>query len=302
MTNTGRTGQAIAVMSSKGGVGKTTISLGLAETLACRGAARILLVDADPQGSITGMLELENDSPARERVTLASLLSAALERPGEPILSRNAAFEPLVTSLIGIGGSDVDDAESLDILPVGSGLIELERQFTRRGREAELIDAVGSLLGALRKSYDLILVDCSPGLYLSTESWLCSCDFQIAPIKADRISLTALDLVFDFRRARKHDRISKWLGVVVNCFHNNEEERALLEKIRTFNDLLIFDTVVPASLALQRVSIKQGFKRSYRAKYPGAAGDALTRLGTELLQRTAHKATRAAQLGVNVEA
>lgn len=279
-----RSGQAIAVMSSKGGVGKTTLSLGLAETLACAGVPSILLVDADPQGSVTGMMDLENDAPSRDRATLAGLLEAALE-------PQNAAMlEKRVAALAGSGGSDVDDAERVDILPVGSGLIALERRLTRENREAELGRAVGILLDAARETYDVIIVDCAPGLYLTTESWLRLCDFQVAPIKADKISLTALDLVFDFRRNGHHERLSKWLGIVVNGYQDNEHERTLLQKIRLFHDLQMFESIVPATLALQRVSIKHGDKRSYHAKYPGASGAALRQLGSELLQRISLKA------------
>lgn len=276
-----RFGQAIAVMSSKGGVGKTTLSLGLAETLACAGVPSILLVDADPQGSLTGMMDRENEAPTQDRATLFSLLEAALEQPNADMLDKRVA------ALVRSGGSDVDDAEGVDILPVGSGLIALERRLTRENREAELAQALGMFLEAARKIYDFIIVDCAPGLYLTTESWLRLCDFQVAPIKADKISLTALDLVFDFRRDGRHERMSRWLGIVVSGYQDNEDERKLLQKIRSFNDLRMFETIVPATLALQRVSIKHGDKRSYHAKYPGASGTALRQLASELLKRVA---------------
>ena len=136
MTPTLRTGTAAAVMSSKGGVGKSTISLGLAETIACETRLTVLLIDADPQGSITAMMDLENDSPLPDRISLVSLLSAALDA------SKGTVMENLIASSVGTGGSDVDDAGRLDILPVGSGLIELERQLTRSGRDADLLRAV----------------------------------------------------------------------------------------------------------------------------------------------------------------
>lgn len=268
-------------MSSKGGVGKSTIGLGLAETIACGTASHVLLIDADPQGSITAMMDLEDDSPRTDRVTLVSLLKAALDR------SEGAVLDHLIASGVGAGGSDIDDAEKLDILPMGPGLIELERLVTRGGREADLARAVGHLLDALRKTYDLILVDCSPGLYLSTEGWLQACDYQLAPIKADKISLSALDLVFDFRRANMSGPLSKWLGIVVNCYQGNEAEKAILSKVRTFDDLQMFQTIVPATLAFQRLGINRADRRSYHAKYPGASGEALRRLSQELLTRIA---------------
>ena len=165
------------------------------------------------------------------------------------------------------------------------GWIELERQLTRSGRDADLLRAVRHLLDALRKTYDLILVDCSPGLYLSTESWLQACDYQLAPIKADKISLSALGLVLDFRRACPGGTVSSWLGIVVNSYQENDAANAILGKLQTFTDLKMFSTIVPATLALQRLAIHHGDRRSYHAKYPGASGQALRQLSKEFLAR-----------------
>jgi chromosome partitioning protein len=290
MTTSALPGKAIAVMSSKGGVGKTTISLGLAETIASESATSILLIDADPQGSITSMMDMEADTPVDERATLVSMLLAALDT------SDACMLDHIVASLVGVGGSDIDGAERLDILPVGRGLIELERGLTRSGHESHLAQAVGRCLDVARKRYDLILVDCSPGLYLSTECWLRLCDFQLSPIKADKISLGALDLLFDFRRSNKDVQLAHWLGVVINSYQNNETERAVLESIRTFNDLRLFDTIVPSTLAFQRMTIKSGDSRSYHAKYPGASGEALRRLSAELAMRIRSTSHRSKQL------
>lgn len=278
-----RAGKAIAVMSSKGGVGKSTISLGLAETIACSTEMNVLLIDADPQGSITSMMEIGGNTSKQDRLTLSSLLSTSL--------GSDQAFRAgdLVKLLSAIGGSDIDGAEALDILPVGLRLIDIERRLTRASRDTDLVRTVDDLLDAARRQYDVIVVDCSPGLYLSTESWLIACDFQIAPIKADNISLSALDLVFDFRRANKDRKLSKWLGVVINNYQNNETERSVLSMIGTFDDLRVFDTVVPTTLALQRLAIKHGENRSYHAKYPGGAGHALAKLSREILARIAEK-------------
>lgn len=285
MSSAHRSGIAVAVMSSKGGVGKTTISLGLAETIACETQSSVLLIDADPQGSVTAMMDLQVEAPTGDRITLASLLST--------VLNQSAAedAEHLIASFAGAGGSDIDGAESLDILPVGASLIELERHLTRSGREADLARGISRLLDVLRRAYDLIVVDCSPGLYLSTECWIQSCDFQLAPIKADKISLSALDLVFDFRRTQKSGPLSKWLGTVVNCYQGNEAERAILSKVNGFQDLQMFRTIVPATLAFQRLAINHGDLRSYHAKYPGASGEALRQLSKELLTRLAARSS-----------
>jgi len=84
--------------------------------------------------------------------------------------------------------------------------------------------------------------------------------------------------VLDFRRAHASETLSSWLGIIANNYQGNDAEEAILGKLRTFTDLKTFSTIVPVPLALQRLAINHGDRRSYHAKYPGASGDSLRQM------------------------
>ena len=128
----------ITVMNAKGGVGKSTLVLALAETLANDSGKKILVIDADAQASISHMLmrqeELESVQ-SRNRTFVDFLITAALKR--EP-----ARWQDFVVS----GVSDVDDARSIDLLPSDTHLTLFEREVSRGDHEVWLRRTVGELL------------------------------------------------------------------------------------------------------------------------------------------------------------
>ncbi len=74
-------------------------------------------------------------------------------------------------------------------------------------------------------------------------------------------------------------------GIELTAETAAQAEKAILGKVSTFRDLHMFQTIVPATLAFQRLAINHDDRRSYYAKYPGVSGQALRQLSKELLVR-----------------
>ncbi len=155
--------QIIAIANQKGGVGKTTTCANLGIGLAQAGK-KVLLIDGDPQGSLT--ISLGNPQPDKLPFTLSDAMGKILMdqpiRPGEGILHH---------------------AEGVDLMPAD---IQLS------GMEVSLVNAMSretilrQYLDTLKGQYSHILVDCQPslGLGMLTVNALAAANRIIIPVQA----------------------------------------------------------------------------------------------------------------------
>ena len=184
-----------ALLNRKGGVGKTSLTIHLAGAYARKGK-RVLLLDLDPQASLTqGLLGPEKTDSLPPSATVAGLFGD---------LDINPATLPVKTSVAGV--ALVPGSEALDDINV-----------PRPSQAGPYQTAVAELLQAVASDYDLALIDCPPTLYLCSWCALLASDHIVVPLMADQFgshSLIAMHNLIAEARAR-NPRLTV-LGMVIN--------------------------------------------------------------------------------------
>lgn len=188
-------GRIIAVANMKGGVGKTTMVVALAEALAADGAST-LVIDLDAQANASFALA-GND-------TLTSLIRAARTIDGF-VEARLLYSEPVpLADVISPFVSDVTHRGQplgVSLLASSRHLRTLEREiifglsekgFSVNGIIAQLRQILAPEFDRLRKTYDVILLDCAPGLSAFTEVGILEADLVLVPTIPDFLSTLGL--------------------------------------------------------------------------------------------------------------
>jgi chromosome partitioning protein len=271
----------ITVMNAKGGVGKSTLVLAIAETLSAFHGKKVLVIDSDAQASISHMLlpQRQLEALQDEGQTIVDYLIATVLK-GTP--------EDWRRYVIG-GVSDVDDARSVALLPSDTNLTLFEREVSKGEREAQLRRTVGACLREARQAYDFVLIDSAPGLSVLTECWLREADYYISPTRPDYISTRGLAFLNKFRQRNPEMGFAELLGVIINMKDPQSVQDEQYEYwLRQEPDNRCFTRSILRVTPLQSAAYFSPSARSYWAKYPGQTGDQVRFLTDELLRRVAN--------------
>ncbi|MGV9672590.1 MULTISPECIES: ParA family protein [unclassified Gordonia (in: high G+C Gram-positive bacteria)] len=223
--------KVIATISLKGGVGKTTVTGGLAEFMSAEFGQRVLLIDLDSQINLTTVMISEErwfELNTNGR-TLASLFSDAVH--GTQYFRLDEAIER--------GVSPVKKVTTVDLLASSLDLIEMQEELSAlrvRG------DASGDGTGFLRKAiapvidfYDYVLIDCPPNIGPVTLNGLAAADAYIIPTIPDHLSTYGIPQIQN-RVRRFGDEIGREifeLGVVITKYKaNSAVHRSTTKRLR----------------------------------------------------------------------
>jgi chromosome partitioning protein len=207
----------IAVLSQKGGTGKTTMARSLADVFERVGLST-LAVDADPQGNLSDYFDTD---PAAQP-TLGEVLA---------------------------GQAKAVDAIHGDVIPANLGLAEAELILSgKMGRELTLRNA----LREAKRRYDTILIDCPPTLGLLTVNALCAADQALLSTEAEYFSLQGVEQALEVI-ALARDNLNPELdvlGIVLNIANmRTNHARQTLETLTEHFGEKVFDTVIRRSIA-----------------------------------------------------
>lgn len=242
--------KSIAMFNNKGGVSKTTTTFNVGWMLAEHGHT-VLMVDADPQCNLTGMV-------------LGMSRSSDLEDFYETEPGRNLktalqpAFESRPEILTPVECVQIEGREGLYLLPGHLGLSEYEVQLGLAQELSGSIQALQNLPGAMRFligitaeriGADYVIIDMSPGLGAINQNLVTTSDFIIIPTTPDVFSVMALDSL-----ARILPRWVKWA-----------HRAASLEVFREASYPFPAPTLKLLGLIVQRYRLKNGLPtRAFR--------------------------------------
>ena len=280
----------ISVANMKGGVGKTTTAVGLAETLAAQ-ELEVLLVDLDPQGnasfSIAGpkiFQHLIESGRTVEDYFKVRLIKRSprriLDMVRHAVSSVTVGDEQLPLSLIAATPQlrQVEKDIIIALTKDGADWGEVDRQIT---------DVVNNDIAILKRRFDIIIFDCAPGISATTEAAIKSSDLMIIPTIPDFVSTQGISTFIQSIFGKEHCDHEKWVLFtrVKRSKHQSEFKDSLRERAAHQSGLYrVFDVELPEMVSVPEAMMQAvtfadtgtiGYGAKWRdfAKPLGALGD-----------------------------
>jgi chromosome partitioning protein len=254
----------IAVLSQKGGTGKTTAVRTLTDVFRRIGLS-VLAVDLDPQGNLSDYLDVDPDASP----TIGDVLSGRAK-------ARQAIHD--------------------GIIPANLGLAEAELALGgKMGRELTLKRA----LREVGDDYDVVLIDCPPALGLLTVNALVAADYALLSTEAQYFALQGVEQaleVIELARDSLNPKL-EWLGVMLNIADmRTRHSREAFDSLRQHFDDKLIETTIRASIAYAESAERAVSILDYRpdlgADYLAVADELIGRLGLEDSRASLHELQR----------
>ncbi|EDT78094.1 ParA family protein [Clostridium perfringens] len=248
-------GHVISVINMKGGVGKTTLSVGMADYLSENGHS-VLLIDADPQfNSTQAMLDTYKMKGYEDLESEKNYYNVEV-LPNKRTIYKLFTLQTNMTHMYSTPEADdliINLKENLDILCGDLSLVLVNKvsdhTFVKRIRN--FIED-----NSLKEKYEYIIIDCPPTLTIYTDSALMASDYYLIPNRIDRYSIVGIDsLQQAVTNLIREERISlKCIGLVYTMVTDSIKQQQIrtdFESKKSVNDIEIFSSFMAVNNHIQ---------------------------------------------------
>ena len=262
----------ISLINLKGGVGKTTTCLALADILSYKYKYKVLVIDLDPQTNVTVSLIHQDEWEKRDRdgMTLKQLfLDAQLD---------TSVFDPekaIVKNVSNVSGG----IKGLDLLPSSLGLIEIQDKMaviaTASNYTVKPTEILKKAIDPLLPNYDFVLVDCPPNLGTVTLNGIFISDYYIIPTIPDILSTYGIPQITSkvSQFARKENLKITPLGILITKYRRNLRlHNTIIETLKSKHSSsesfpTIFKTMIPLTGKAEEAADYNDSPNTLRQKY-----------------------------------
>lgn len=226
-------GKVVSFINMKGGVGKTTLCIGIGEYLAMHLNKKILFIDLDPQFNTTQSLINEFDledqymneySSGDNNKTVMRLFQSQVT------LAKKVDIPAPKEVLVKLN-------DNMDLLPgtINLILVETDKDGTKARKVKRFINE-----NNLKDNYDFIFIDCPPTISVYTDAALIASDFYLVPNRIDRYSILGIKLLKQvIDRLDDNENIGiRPLGIVYTMLKDLTHKTELLKKTFEKDDIV----------------------------------------------------------------
>lgn len=243
--------KVVATYNIKGGVGKTTSAVNLAHE-ATRTGARVLLWDLDPQAAATWLIRVK------------PTVKGGVDR----LISNKGALEPHIRE---------SDNPALHLVPADFSLRHLDVHLDDTKHPTKRLAA---LLEPVEDRYDVVVLDCPPGISLTSESVFGATDALLVPTIPTTLSARTLRQLEDFlERTPTRTRVLPFFSMVDR---RKKLQRDLVESLRA-EFPMILSTPIPSSSLIERMGVERAAVGAFAPK--SAAAEAYRSLWDEIVSK-----------------
>lgn len=198
--------KVISIANNKGGVGKTTTSLNLAAELGRNGKS-VLLIDLDPQASLTIYLKFD---------------PTEFEKSAYHLITRKCSAKDVIIRT---------GLENVDLIPASIDLSVAEIEIIPFiNREYVLNEK----LKEISEYYDYIIIDNMPSLGILTVNSFMASDYVIVPVEPSFLSYKGLEIIDQtLNDIKKYNKKIQFLGTIITMYDpRTKHARMIVDKIQ----------------------------------------------------------------------